>query len=57
MTRLARYQVLQVGFERLRREFGFEPKYRAEDGAREIAEVIRSGKVDLSDPRGVTVSW
>lgn len=47
----------RVSFERLRREFRFEPRYRVEDGAREIAEAIRSGKVDPNDPRSITVSW
>ncbi|MGC9113241.1 NAD-dependent epimerase/dehydratase family protein [Acidilobus sp.] len=47
----------RVSFEKLKKEFGFEPKYRVEDGAKEIADAIRSGKLDSNDPKTITVSW
>ncbi|MCG3110127.1 ADP-L-glycero-D-manno-heptose-6-epimerase [Metallosphaera sp. J1] len=47
----------RVSFKKIREKFGFVPKYRAEDAAREIADAIVSGELDPNDPRYITVNW
>ena len=47
----------RVDFSKIKHTLGFEPKYSIEDGAREIYEALKSGKLDPDSETTITVEW
>jgi nucleoside-diphosphate-sugar epimerase len=47
----------RVNFDKIKEVLNFYPDYTIEDGAREIYEALKSGKLDPDDPATITVEW
>jgi nucleoside-diphosphate-sugar epimerase len=47
----------RVNFDKIKKILHFEPLHSIRDGAREVFEALRSGKVSPDDPRTITVKW
>jgi nucleoside-diphosphate-sugar epimerase len=47
----------RVNFNKIKEVLNFHPDYTIEDGAKEIYEALKSGKLDLDDPTTITVEW
>ena len=47
----------RVSFDKIRQQLGFKPEHTPQDGAREIYDALRSGKLNGDDPRWITVEW
>jgi len=47
----------RVNFNKIKEVLNFHPKYTIEDGAREVYEALKSGKLDPDDPATITVEW
>ncbi len=47
----------RVSFRKIVERIGFRVEHTIEDGAREVYQALREGRVDPDDPRTVTVSW
>jgi nucleoside-diphosphate-sugar epimerase len=47
----------KVSFEKIRKTLGYKTAYTAGDGAREVYEALKSGKLNGDDPRTITVKW
>ena len=47
----------RVSFDKIRQQLGFKPEHTPEDGAREIYDALRNGKLNGDDPRWITVEW
>jgi nucleoside-diphosphate-sugar epimerase len=47
----------RVDFSKIKEVLNFYPDYTIEDGAREIYEALKSGKLDPDDPATITVEW
>ena len=47
----------RVCFKKARETLDFNPKYTPKEGAREVFEALREGKVSGDDPRTITVKW
>jgi nucleoside-diphosphate-sugar epimerase len=47
----------QVSFDKVKSVLGFGAKYTAADGAREICDALKDGRLDPNDLRGRTVEW
>jgi hypothetical protein len=46
-----------MDFAKIRQRLGFVPSRSVGDGAREVAQAIDAGAVDVGDPRTMTVQW
>ena len=47
----------RVNFDKIRKVLGFRPRYTPREGAREVFEALKNGKIDPNDPRTITVKW
>ena len=47
----------RVDFSKIRDVLGFKPDYTIEDGAREVYEAIKNGKLNPDDENTITVEW
>jgi nucleoside-diphosphate-sugar epimerase len=47
----------RVNFDKIKEVLNFYPDYTIEDGAREVYEALKSGKLDPDDPATITVEW
>lgn len=47
----------QVRFDKVRKAFGYQPQFKAEDGTREIVIAINEKRLDPDDARTITVEW
>jgi len=47
----------RVNFNKIKEVLNFYPEYTIEDGAREVYEALKSGKLDPDDPATITVEW
>jgi len=47
----------EVNFNKIKEVLNFHPDYTIEDGAREVYEALKSGKLDPDDPATITVEW
>jgi len=47
----------RVNFNKIKEVLNFHPEYTIEDGAREVYEALKSGKLDPDDPATITVEW
>jgi nucleoside-diphosphate-sugar epimerase len=47
----------RVNFNKIKEVLNFHPDYTIEDGAKEIYEALKSGKLDPDDPATITVEW
>jgi nucleoside-diphosphate-sugar epimerase len=47
----------KVSFEKIRKTLGYKTVHTAADGAREVYEALKSGKLNGDDPRTITVKW
>lgn len=47
----------RVSFQKIVERIGYRVEHTIEDGAREVYQALREGRVDPDDPRTVTVSW
>jgi len=47
----------RVNFNKIKKVLNFHPDYTIEDGAREVYEALKSGKLDPDDPATITVEW
>jgi nucleoside-diphosphate-sugar epimerase len=47
----------RMDFAKIRQRLGFVPSRSVADGARETADAISRGDVDVDDPRAMTVQW
>jgi len=47
----------RVDFSKIRDVLGFKPDYTIEDGAREVYEAIKNGKLNPDDESTITVEW
>jgi nucleoside-diphosphate-sugar epimerase len=47
----------RVDFSKIKEVLGFKPDFTIEDGAREVYEMLKSGKLDPNDPTTITVEW
>ena len=51
------YRSYRVNFNKIKEVLNFHPEYTIEDGAREVYEALKSGKLDPDDPATITVEW
>ncbi len=47
----------KVSFDKIRKALGYKPVYRPRDGAREVYEALKDGRLNGDDPRTITVKW
>jgi hypothetical protein len=46
-----------MDFAKIRQRLGFVPSRLVADGARETADAISRGDIDVDDPKTMTVQW
>ena len=47
----------KVSFTKIKKTLSFEPRYRPGDGAREVFDALKTGKLDANNPKTITVQW
>lgn len=47
----------RVKFEKIKNTLGFKPKFMPKEGAREVFDALKEGKLNADDPRTITVKW
>ena len=47
----------RVSFRKISERLGYRTVHTIEEGAREVYQALREGRVDADDPRTITVSW
>ncbi|MEM2971986.1 MAG: SDR family oxidoreductase [Candidatus Bathyarchaeia archaeon] len=47
----------RVSFDKIKRILKFEPQYTPKQGAKEVFEALKEGKISADDPRTITVKW
>jgi nucleoside-diphosphate-sugar epimerase len=47
----------RVSFDKIKNVLKFSPKYTPKEGAREIFQALKEGKLIADDPRTITVKW
>jgi nucleoside-diphosphate-sugar epimerase len=47
----------RVSFRKISERLGYRTVHTIEEGAREVYQALRQGRVDADDPRTITVSW
>ena len=47
----------KLSFSKIKRTLGFDCKYNACFGAREVGEAIQEGFIDCEDPKTITLNW
>jgi len=46
-----------VSFNKIKETLNFKPQYTLGDGAREVFDALKEGKLNADDPRTITVKW
>jgi len=47
----------KVSFDKIANVLGFKPKFTPKEGAREIFDALKDGKLNGDDPKTITVKW
>jgi nucleoside-diphosphate-sugar epimerase len=47
----------KVSFKKIRENLKFKPLYTPKDGAKEVFEALKDGRLNPDDPRTITVKW
>lgn len=47
----------RVNFDKIRKTLKFEAKYTPKEGAREVFEALKEGRLNADDPKTITVQW
>lgn len=47
----------RVNFDKIKKTLNFQTNYSPRDGAKEVFEALKNGKVSADDPRTITVKW
>jgi nucleoside-diphosphate-sugar epimerase len=47
----------RVNFNKIKEKLNFTPQYTPKEGAREVFDALKDGKLDAEDPRTITVKW
>lgn len=47
----------RVSFDKIKKTLKFEAKYTPREGAKEVFEAIKDGKLNADDPKTITVQW
>jgi len=47
----------KVSFDKIRKTLNFNPQYTPKEGAREVYNALKEGKLDPDDTRTITVKW
>jgi nucleoside-diphosphate-sugar epimerase len=47
----------RVSFQKIRKILKFEPKYTPREGAKEVFDALKDGRLNPDDPRTITVKW
>lgn len=47
----------RVSFDKIKRELKFKPQYTLEQGAKEVFDALKEGKISADDPKTITVKW
>jgi nucleoside-diphosphate-sugar epimerase len=47
----------RVSFNKIKKTLRFEPKYTPKEGAKEVFDALKEGKLNAEDPRTITVKW
>jgi nucleoside-diphosphate-sugar epimerase len=47
----------RVSFDKIKKTLNFKPQYTPKEGAREVYDALKEGKLDPDDTRTITVKW
>jgi nucleoside-diphosphate-sugar epimerase len=47
----------RVSFNKIKETLNFKPQYTLRDGAKEVFNALKEGKLNADDPRTITVKW
>jgi nucleoside-diphosphate-sugar epimerase len=47
----------KVSFKKIKETLNFKPQYTPKEGAKEVFEALKDGKLNPDDPRTITVKW
>lgn len=47
----------RVSFNKIEKTLNFKPRYTPREGAKEVFNALKEGKLDANDPRTITVKW
>jgi nucleoside-diphosphate-sugar epimerase len=47
----------RVSFNKIKETLNFKPQYTPREGAKEVFDALKEGKVNADDPRTITVKW
>jgi len=47
----------RVSFDKISKQLGYRTSYSPKDGAKEVYDALKEGKLDPDDPRTITVKW
>jgi len=47
----------RVDFSKIKKTLDFAPQYTPREGAREVFQALKEGKLNAEDPRTITVKW
>jgi nucleoside-diphosphate-sugar epimerase len=47
----------KVSFKKIKETLNFKPQYTPKEGAKEVFEALKDGKLNPNDPRTITVKW
>ena len=47
----------RVSFDKINRQLGYKTSYTPKEGAKEVYEALKEGKLNPDDPRTITVKW
>jgi nucleoside-diphosphate-sugar epimerase len=47
----------KVSFKKIKETLNFKPQYTPREGAREVFEALKDGRLNPDDPRTITVKW
>jgi hypothetical protein len=47
----------KVSFDRIKERIGYKTSYTPKEGAKEVFDALKEGKLNPDDPRTITVKW
>jgi len=47
----------RVSFDKIKKKLKFKPRYTPKQGAKEVFDALKEGKLNADDPRTITVKW
>ncbi|MEM3443221.1 MAG: SDR family oxidoreductase, partial [Candidatus Bathyarchaeia archaeon] len=47
----------RVSFDKIKKTLNFKPQYTPKNGAREVFDALKDGKLNADDPKTITVKW